>query len=196
MADTSAAATERRGSAEPFLERLRDSDSQVRLNAAVRLAYLGRADGLDDLLAGLAHESGAIRFHQVPDALALLGDAGHDRLARLVRHSGPARLGAARALLLRGRLEGVPEAVATLLDAPDHATRWSAALLAGEIGPAAGAAAAPLRRALREGGADLAIGNQALAAIAGLDAVPTLGGELDHPAAARRMAAMRGLSGA
>jgi hypothetical protein len=195
VAEAPVPATGRPGELEAFLEGLRDADPQVRLNAAVRLAYLGRAEGLEALLEGLAHESGAIRFHQVPDALALLGDAGDARLQRLVGRPGPARLGAARALFLRGRLAGVPEAVAALLGEPDRATRWTAAALAGEIGPSAGAAAAALRQALQEGGAEIAIGNQALAAVAGTAALLALRQELEHPAAARRSAAMRGLSG-
>jgi HEAT repeat protein len=190
-----APAAERQGEAAAFLERLRDPDIQVRLNAAVRLAYLGRAEGLAELLEGLAHESGSIRFHQVPDALALLGSAGDERLSQLVRQPGPARLGAARALMLRGRLRGVPEAVAALLGAPDHTTRWWATALAGEIGPAAGPAADALRRMLQESGPEFALGAQALAAIAGPDALPALRQELEHPTAPRRIAAMRGLSG-
>ena len=170
-----------------FLDGLRDRDPQVRLNAAVRLAYLGRAEGLEELLEGLAHESFAIRFTQVPDALARLGGAGAGRLERLAAAPGPARLGAARALARRGRLGGVPEAVAALLGDPDHPTRWAAAVLAGELGPAAGVVAADaLRRTLQAGGPELTLGPQALAAVAGTAALPVLRREPERPSAALR----------
>lgn len=41
--------------ADRFVALLADGDRQVRLNAAVRLAYLGDASGADELVAGLTN---------------------------------------------------------------------------------------------------------------------------------------------
>ncbi|MGI8916503.1 MAG: HEAT repeat domain-containing protein [Chloroflexota bacterium] len=172
---------------------LRDADPQVRLNAAVRLAYLGSAAGLGDLLAGLDHESSSISFIQVPDTLALLGDAGREPLRRLVSRPGPARIAAARALVLRGQFDGVQAAVTDALRDPP--TRWMATVLAGEIGPRAADAAEALERAIREAGGDLPIGLPALVSIAGERALPFLIEQLTHASTEMRAAAMRALAG-
>lgn len=116
---------------------LSSDDEQVRLNAAVRLAYLGCADGLDELEVGLTHPEAAIRLVQVPEALALLGDAGLARARHLVTRPGRGRLGAARALAHNGETSGVSGAIADALTDSDLATRDDAACLAGELGPAA-----------------------------------------------------------
>ncbi|WP_152365720.1 HEAT repeat domain-containing protein [Microlunatus speluncae] len=116
---------------------LGSDDQQSRLNAAVRLAYLGCADGLSELVQGLAHPEAAIRLVQVPEALALLGDLGLDRVRAIAMEPGPARLGAARTLTRAGELSGVIAAIVGALSDSDPVTRDDAACLAGELGPAA-----------------------------------------------------------
>ncbi|MFC7622195.1 hypothetical protein [Microlunatus sp. GCM10028923] len=115
---------------------LASGDSQVRLNAAVRLAYLGFSDGVSELVRGLSHPEAAIRLVQVPEALGLLGDLGISRARALVSEPGPARLGAARTLARAGEPAGVGAAIIGALSDPDPVTRDDAACLAGELGQA------------------------------------------------------------
>lgn len=69
---------------------LDDPEAQVRLNAAVRLAYLGCPDGLAQLVEGLSHPELAIAMVQVPEALAVLGETAWQRLVSFgMRRAGP-----------------------------------------------------------------------------------------------------------
>ncbi len=109
-------------------------DQQTRLNAAVRLAYVGNASGLDALLDGLSHGVVAIRFSQVPEALSLLGDAAVGPLEVIARRAGPAQVPAARALTLRGDPGYAVPAIAQSLSSADVVERGMAVALAGELG--------------------------------------------------------------
>ena len=176
-----------------LLDALQSADTQVRLNAAVRLAYGGSAAGLDELIAGLGHESFAIRFIQVPEALALLGGTGLVRLHELVDQTGLARIPAARALVLLGQFDGVVEAVADALR--DPTSRWMAEELAGEIGSRAAGVAEALKTTVRASEDGLPIGLSALVAVAGGRALPFVQEQLTHTSSEVRVAAMRALSG-
>jgi HEAT repeat protein len=178
---------------EALNDTLRSADPQVRLNAAVRLAYDGSVAGLDDLVAGLEHESFSIRFTQVPEAIALLGGVGLDSLRRLVGQKGTAQIPAARALVLLGQFDGVVEAVVDALS--DPASRWMAALLAGEVGQRAVGASEALKDAIRASDDGLPIGLSALVAMAGMRAFPFVKERLTHASPEVRMAAMRALCG-
>ena len=170
---------------------LQDSDDQVRLNAAVRLAYGDCADGLDVLIDGLSHENRTIRLLQVPDALALLGDAARERL----RHSPPtreARIPTARALSLLGDTRGIGEALAEALDGDDPEERWMAVYLSGEIGPDALRTLPSLERLASQG---VALACSALAVVGNSAGLQQLVEALDHSDAEVRRRAMRAIAG-
>ena len=140
---------------------LQDSDDQVRLNAAVRLAYEGCADGLDVLIAGLSHETSNISLSQVPDALALLGDSARKRL----RDSTPApkaRIPTARALSLLGDTNGICEVLVEALDGDNSDEQRMAVLLSGEVGATALNTLPSLQRLASEG---MALACSALAVV-------------------------------
>ncbi len=178
-----------------FRDWLNDPDAQVRLNAAVRLAYLDCADGLAELVAGLAHSEGAIRLVQVPEALALLGDRGLVHARELVRRPGVARLPAARTLTHVGEVDGVVEAIVATLGDPNETSRREAASLAGELGPAAAGVFDVLAPIVSSGGDQLDTALPALASIGGKRAIPLLLQAIENGPAGVRVAALHGLAG-
>ncbi len=174
-----------------FRAALADGDSQVRLNAAVRLAYLGCADGVSELVAGLSHPEGAIRLVQVPEALALLGEPGLAAARTLVTTPGPARLGAAQTLVMGSEWTGVIEAIVATLDDPDPINRGTAMSLAGDIGPAAEDAFAAIA-------AHVAADPEMALALAAIDtsrAYPIIHAAADGDGAGPRAAAISALAG-
>ena len=174
-----------------FKRLLQDSDDQVRLNAAVRLAYEGCADGLDVLIGGLSHESRNIRFSQVPDALALLGDRAHERL----RHAPivqKARIPTARALSLLGDTRGIGEVLTEALATEDSDEQWMAVYLSGETGPDAISALPSLKRLAAQGNP---LAYSALAVVGQTAGLKDLLEALDHPDSNVKYHAMRAISG-
>lgn len=177
-----------------FRDWLNDPDPQVRLNAAVRLAYLNCADGLTELVAGLEHPEGAIRFVQVPEALALLGDRGLAQARELVRRPGPARLAAARTLTHHGELGGVVETIMDTLGDTDTLCRGEAMSLAGELGPAAAGAFDALAATVA-GGDPVDTVFPALASIGGTRAMPLLMQAINDGPTLVRIRALHGVAG-
>ncbi|MEQ7009765.1 hypothetical protein ABN028_26675 [Actinopolymorpha sp. B17G11] len=179
-----------------FRDALTDSDSQVRLNAAVRLAYLDCADGLAELVTGLSHPEGAIRLVQVPEALSLLGEPGLSKARRLLRDRGPVRLAAAKTLTYAGAFDGVVEVIIDSLHDADRTTRTEAASLVGELGPPAVDAFDALTAAFRDQGEELAIALPALASAGRQRALPILRQALGHDTSPSpvRTSAMRALA--
>jgi hypothetical protein len=167
----------------------------VRLNAAVRLAYLGSADGVGELITGLSSGGWAVRFHQVPEALALIGDVGGAELRALCARPGPSRVAAARALLLRGERTGVIEAIGSGLESADTVEQWMAAMLAGEVGGYAAGIAEDLVEVLGAWSGQLVVPLSALTSVAGERALPTLEVWLDHEKADVRHRALRAVCG-
>jgi putative sterol carrier protein len=193
MFDSDAAA---RGNAERdrFRQALRDGDPQVRLNAAVRLAYLRDAQGLDDLVTGLSNESDSVRYIQVPEALALLREAAVPRVRELASKPGPARLPAARTLVLWQQPDAAVTALKAALESGARDEHSMALRLAGELGPRASPAAEPLAAAARACSGTVGYSLSALAAVTGADALPVLLDALDTGESATRRAAMRGVA--
>ena len=194
MFDLDAAAREN-DERDRFRRALQDDDPQVRLNAAVRLAYLHDGQGLDDLVAGLANESDSVRFIQVPEALALLGEAAVPRVRELASKPGLARMPAARTLVLCQQPDDALSALEEALQSGALNERSMALRLAGELGPRAAHAAEPLAVAARAASAPLSYSLSALVAATGADALPVLLDALHADEPATRRAAMHGLAG-
>lgn len=174
---------------------LTDSDPQVRLNAAVRLAYLGDADGVSELVAGLSHPDAPIGLVQVPEALSLLGEDGLAPARRLIdQHDGDARarLGAARALMHAGETAAIPAALPDLLAASDSVGRREAVAMAGELASGASPAFHALVGVYHDGDGSVL---PALASVGGERALPLITAALDDDSADVRLVAMRALAG-
>lgn len=177
-----------------FRDWLADPDDQVRLNAAVRLAYLDCADGVAELVAGLEHPEGAIRLVQVPEALALLGDRGLVHARELMRRPGIGRLAAARALVHCGELDGVVEAITESLSDADHSRRWEAVSLAGELGSAAADAFDAVAAMIGDGDPVDDV-FPTLAGIGGVRALPLLLQGIEDGPGSARVRVLNGIAG-
>jgi hypothetical protein len=193
-------AVDEAGKLDALRQMLAAPEAQVRLNAAVRLAYLRCADGLEQLVEGLSHPEPAIALVQVPEALALLGEPGLVAARQVMDGPGRSRLAAARVLVHAGELTGVPDAIAAALDDPDATTRSEAVSMAGELGPRVASVFGPLVRAVEADGDTLrhgvlGIGLPALASVDGERALPLVVGHLDNASPVMRISAMHALSG-